>query len=317
MSSIGIMGLGHVPPTERVERIKKSFLSFMAGGKANDPGVIDLACRAAQRACEQAGLPPERVELILGTSASYTNFTGGSTQVAPRLSWGVHSLLKSSNAYAYDVCSTDGLWGLESAIAYVASGGRKNVLVVAADQFPEDAMAREEANHPPLSTGAAAAVVGRGAGGFAFVASAYENAKLPEQALRLDLIYGKGAAARPQGRIVMEHQDEGAVHLAQCAEKAYLAALDRAGLMCQEVHHIILPRWGSLYREPLEAAFTKRKKAFPPDFADVMITPAPLMDLQGIASRMDVGQRVAVIGYGFGSIAGCQIFQWQGWGGAV
>jgi len=314
MSFIGLTGLGVILPNEPVGRVKKSFVSLFSGKKGNDPGVVDLAYYAASSACVQAGISPADIEVVFGSSLSFSNFSAGTTQLAPRLSWGVHNYLKTRKAYAFDVGAADMMLGIETAIAYVASGKARNVLVVGADQFLPENVTRDDASAELLS-GAGAAVVSRGGEGFQFLGSAFDHADFPEHRMRLDLTYGDFPASTPLGTLHLEESEEAARRMAGAAEDVLQRAAQQSDLAVGDIAHFVLPRWGGPFRGELRDRLGVQDLLSDSDpGGGFLFSPAAVMDLMELSPRLAQDDLVAVISYGFGFSAGCQLFQWKGGG---
>jgi len=314
MSFIGITGLGAILPNEPVGRVKKSFVSLFSGKKGNDPGVVDLAYYAANSACIQAGISPADIELVFGSSLSFSNFSAGTTQLAPRLSWGVHNYLKTRKAYAFDIGAADMMLGIETAVTYMASGKVRNVLVVGADQFLPENVTHGNANAELLS-GAGAAVVSQGGKGFRFLGSAFGNADFPEHCMRLDLTCGDFPASIPLGTLHLEEPEEAARRMAGAAEGVLQRAAQQSDLAVGDIAHFVLPRWGGPFRGELCDRLGVQELLSESDpGGSFLFTPAAVIDLMKLLPRLVQDDLIAVISYSFGFSVGCQLFQWKGGG---
>ncbi len=90
----------------------------------------DLACKAALRAIENAGLVPDDIDLIIVATAT-------PDRLAPSTACIVQDKIKAYNAVAFDigaVCSGF-LYGMSVASQFIASGVYERVLVIGADTF--------------------------------------------------------------------------------------------------------------------------------------------------------------------------------------
>ncbi len=313
MSSIGIIGLGTTGPNEQIARVKESYISLLNEKDNKQPGVIDLAYHAASKACAQAGVNPQEIDVILGASLSITNFSPGTRQIAPRLSWGVHSLLKAENAYAYDIGAADFLCGIDCAAAQVASGKCRNVLVVNCDQFlPENIHQGKTVKH--LMSGAGAAIIAKKEQGLQLIGSLHDIADLAENRIRLELIYADHPPFEPKAELCFDGPEECAMQMALTAEKVLVETCERAEVARDGIDHFILPRWSGSFRDELQQRLQLKNPPHPdPELDDgYMFTPAALLDLQRLSAHLLPNEIIAVLSYGFGCGVGCQLYQWKG-----
>ncbi len=116
-----------------------------------------LGIKAVEKLLERTGTKPEEVDLLIcATSNPDYRFPSTGSVIAHQLG------LK--NAYAYDVQAACAgfLVALEDGSAYVRSGLRKKVVVVAAEKMSSMTNYQDRATCPLFGDGAGAAVVGRG-----------------------------------------------------------------------------------------------------------------------------------------------------------
>lgn len=310
MTSVGIIGVGVIRSDEHIELPKRSFLSFLNRKTQSEPTVVQLANAAALRALAQADILADEVDLILGTSTAFTNFSPGSTQLAPRLSWGVHQLLNIKNTFAYDVCTPDGLLSIETAMIHIQSGRGKVALVVTAEQFLKDFIDVDNSDQVPLLTGAAASVIGEGRRGLNLIASSYGCANISETWLGLDLVYGEQAPYRPKVSFCQVKKDESATAMAVSAVRQFEKCLDKAGISADDIHHYLLPRWSKLFRIRLWEALNLITDDWDDGIEDgFLFSPGAMMELAQRTEEMQFGERFALFGYGLGGHVGCHIYQ--------
>jgi 3-oxoacyl-[acyl-carrier-protein] synthase-3 len=98
---------------------------------AENEAASDLGVAAADQALERAELPPEEVDLVL-VATSTPDYPG-----LPSTASVVQDRIGAINAGAMDLVAacTGFIYGLETARAYVLSGGARNVLVVGSEVY--------------------------------------------------------------------------------------------------------------------------------------------------------------------------------------
>lgn len=309
-ANVGIVGFGLVRPGESVELPKRSFLSLLSRKNKNESTVVQLAHAAADQALSQANVQTEDIDLILGASSAFTGFTSGTTQIAPRLSWGVHRLLKAKKSFAYDVCTPDGLLCIETGVTHIRADKGKIALVVAAEQFAPESVELDEPNQAPLLSGAAAAVIRKGSCGLDLIASSYGVAKISENWLRLDLIYGEQAPYQPKATFKQTNVDECAITMSNVALEQLQKCLKMTGITQNEIGHYRLPRWPRFFRARLWEALPWCGDEQDDGIKDgFLFSPGSLLDLACCVKEMRQDEYVALFGYGMGGFVGCHIYQ--------
>lgn len=310
MNHVGIIGTGVVHDGEQVELPKRSFLSFLSGQDQSEPTVVQLAHAAACKALSQAGIQANEVDLILGTTTAVTNFSPGTTQVAPRLSWGVHKLLEARNSYAFDICTPDSLLSIETAQTHVRTGRARIALVVTAEQFRDDLVDVHSSSHVQLLTGAAASVIGTGQTCLHLIASSYGIAKIEEGSLTLDLVYGEQAPFRPRVAFNQGDEDKCATAMADTAVEQLSRCLGKMVSCKDDIDYFLLPRWNNFFRTRLMEKLKLSEYQEEANLSDgFLFTPGAITELDRWLTRISPGERFALIGYGLGAYVGCQIYQ--------
>lgn len=124
-------------------------------------GVTGMAAKAAEKACIQAGISPEELDLILlATSTPQNCFPSAACQVQGEIG--------AIHAVAFDISAACSgfIFALHTAYHFICSGSYKNVLVIGADELSKIVDWSDRKTCVLFGDGAGAAVVQAQEGGY-------------------------------------------------------------------------------------------------------------------------------------------------------
>ena len=173
MKNVGILGLGVYLPARKLTnfdlekmvetsdewiRARTGIVERRIAGVKEKTS--DLAAKAAARALKDAGIPAQKIDLIIvATISPDSNF--------PSMACKVQKTLGASNATAFDVSAACSgfLYALTTAKQYIRTGAAKNVLVIAAERISGLIDWKDRSTCILFGDGAGACVLGKARSG--------------------------------------------------------------------------------------------------------------------------------------------------------
>lgn len=325
--SAGIKGIGHaVPPRVVTNQEMEQLVDTSAEWIETRTGIrerriaeaevcsSDLGLEAGRRALEDAGLPPEQVDLVIVATLTPDMFMPATACI-------VQEKLGCNRAGAFDlaVACSGFVYALAVADQMVRTGTMKNVLVIGADTLSRVTNFADRSTCVLFGDGAGAVVVGEveeGEGILSFDLGADGSGG--------DLLIIPGGGGKKPGSRYALTREECCIQMegkpvyrfaVQAIGDTALAAVDRAGIKPEEVALFIPHQANSRIIEgaakrlgvPMERVFVNVDRYGNTSNASI---PIALYEARQ-AGRMKKGDVVVVVGFGGGLAWASAVLRWS------
>ena len=276
---------------------------------ATQMGTSSLAAEAAKRACENANIAPEELDLILlGTSTPDDCFPNGACQV--------QAAIGASHAAAFDISAacTGFIFALTTAYSFLASGLYKTVLVIGADTMSKTVDWSDRGTCVLFGDGAGAAVVKAEEGGLfhSCLGSDGSQGSVLSCTARTGGNFLTGA--KPElGMLYMDGQAVFKFAIKKVPE-SIKQLLDEADMKPQDIRYYVLHQANERIIESVAKRLKEPMEKFPMNIQNMGNTSAAsvpiLLDEMNRAGKLNPGDKIVLSGFGGGLTWGAILLEW-------
>lgn len=272
-------------------------------------GISEMAAEASRRACENGGVHPEEVDLILcATSTPEYCFPSSACQVQEKIG--------AVNAAAFDISAACSgfVFALQTAYSFLVSGSYKTILVIGADDLSKITDWGDRKTCVLFGDGAGAAVITAGEKGYfhGIMGSDGRKSSVLTCLSRSDGNFLTGK--KPEyGFIHMDGQEVfkfAVKKVPECIDQL----LSEQGISKEEIRYYILHQANQRIIEAVSKRLKEPLEKFPMNIQKYGNTSAAtipiLLDEMNRAGRLNQGDKIIMAGFGGGLTWGAVLLEW-------
>lgn len=272
-------------------------------------GTSGMAAEAALRACENAGVPPEELDLILlATSTPEYCFPNGACQIQAKIG--------AVNAAAFDISAacTGFVFALQTAHSFIASGAFRMILVAGADDLSKTVDWKDRGTCVLFGDGAGAVVVkGDDSGSFHGIMRA-DGGRGQVLTCRARTEGNFLTGRTPElGYIRMDGQEVFKFAVKKVPE-CILQLLEEQQTKKEEIRYYILHQANERIIEAAAKRLKEPIEKFPMNigwYGNTSAATIPiLLDEMNRAGKLDRGDKIVLSGFGGGLTWGAVLMEW-------
>lgn len=272
-------------------------------------GTSGMAAEAARRACENAGIRPEELDLILlATSTPEYCFPNGACQIQARIG--------AVNAAAFDISAACSgfVFALQTANSFLASGSFRRILVAGADDLSKAVDWKDRSTCVLFGDGAGAVVVqGQEAGSFHGIMKA-DGSRSQVLTCRARSEGNFLTGRKPElGCIQMDGQEVFKFAVKKVPE-CIVQLLEDQGVPKEEIRYYILHQANERIIDSVAKRLKEPIEKFPMNIAQYGNTSAAtipiLLDEMNRAGKLNRGDKIVMSGFGGGLTWGAILMEW-------
>ena len=273
------------------------------------PGTSEMAAEAARRACEDGGVRPEELDLILlATSTPENHFPNGACEV--------QAAIGAVNAAAFDISAacTGFVFAMQTAYSFIAAGIFQKILVIGADDLSKITDWTDRKTCILFGDGAGAVVVEKGEGDTFGQIMGSDGSRGHVLTCKArsggNFLTGKGPE---MGYIHMDGQEVfkfAVKKVPECVEQV----LKRQQVQKEDIRYYIRHQANERIIDAVAKRLKEPMEKFPMDIQDHGNTSAAsipiLLDELNRHGRLASGDKLIMAGFGGGLTWGALLMEW-------